>query len=69
MYKTIKCNTPKNIKVFSTSIISLEVVEVDVSKFENINIDIGSYCVIIWEEEREFVTNLNKFPKEQKIRE
>jgi hypothetical protein len=57
MINNINCNTPVNIKVISTNNKIIENVE-------NINYDIGTYCVIIWNEEKAICTELDNFPIE-----
>lgn len=51
------CNTPINIVVFSTN-------NKIIDNVLNINQDVGTYCVIIWTEEKATVTNLGNFPSE-----
>ena len=51
------CNTPINIVVFSTN-------NKIIDNVLNINQDVGTYCVIIWTEEKATKTGLENFPSE-----
>ena len=57
MMNNKNCNIPTNIVIFSKN-------NKNIDNMTNINYDIGTYCVIIWNEEKALVTDLEKFPKE-----
>jgi hypothetical protein len=57
MMNNENCNKPTNIVVISK-------IYKNIDNMININLNVGTYCVIIWTEEKAIVTGLENFPPE-----